>query len=227
MRIFNLFFGMYFFLCFSSFSLLAQKKTKEVAFHKQLKEIKTTLSGVYEIRETDEKLPASARIPQDIIMIPIWELSDELWIYGAWLNPDLKERPMEENMWRIRADKNQPGKILFDLYRIPDPQNYQYEWRKNTPYADLSPQIFIDNHPPCHGQFNFLPNQVIQGAGIEPCFRNKEEKLTSYVSGLVDFKFSEQGITQGHKFFNSKGETIMQFNHEVLAKKTKLKVKNY
>jgi hypothetical protein len=209
-------------------SAVAQKKAKEIPFHKQLKEIKTAISGIYEMRITDESLPAAARIPQDMLIFPIWEVKNEQWFYFAWINPQLKERPLEETLWRTYQDSTQPGKILFDLYRIPNSKNYQYEWRKKQPYADLNPDLIIGEGDRCAGELKILPEKVFQGISYEPCPREETGSSAAYTSLLVDFKFSPKGIiTFGNKHYDNKGNIVMQFDHSVPAKKVNTKIQSY
>jgi len=228
MRSINLFWGMCLLFLFTNTTLLAQKKAKEPSLNKQFKELRAAFAGIYEMRNTDESLPAAARIPQDMLIFPIWEVKNEQWFYFAWLNPQLKDRPLEETLWRAYQDSTKPGKILFDLYRIPNSKNYQYEWRKKQPYADLNPDLIIGEGDRCAGELNMLADKVYQAVSYEPCPREETGSSAAYTSILVDFKFSPKGfITFGNRHYDNKGNVVMQFDHSMPAKKVNTKLQSY
>jgi hypothetical protein len=220
MRIFSL--GCLFLLGIFVSPIFAQKKSKHAEskpFASQLEEIKKQVAGLYEMRVTDPNAPASAKIPQDMLVFPIWKVENEQWFYFAWINTSLKERPMEEAFWRIYQDPNQAGRILCDFHRIPDRTNYQYEWRKNKPYSNLNHDAIADM-PHCAGELKILSDGVLQGLTFEPCPREESNKGGGYVATAVDFKFHKTFLTMGNAHVDKNGNPVIKFDHSIQLKKS-------
>lgn len=203
-------------------SLAAQKKPK--AFAQQLKTLTQTLSGVYEFRLTDPKLPAAVRVPQDILVLPIWEVKNEQWFYFAWLHADNKESPLEQSLWRVYRDSTE--KIRCDFHRLPDPKEYVQEWKKKKPFAGLNPNTILGETTVCEGEFRHAPEGFWEALTFKPCPKG-EESAAPYSSMSIRIRFDGKTFGTGTKYLDSKGGVVMQYNYSFPAPKTHTHFRKY
>jgi len=172
--------------------------------------------------------PPAARVSQDILCSPVWELDTEHWYHLAWLNPQLKEQPLEEVILRIYQDPKQTDKILCDFHRIPNAKSYQHEWKNKKPYGDLTPSMILDESNLCAGELKILPEGCLQIITYDACPREEHNKGGSYMATIADIKIYPKYLTMGNKHIDKNGDIILQLEHaNFMFKKSTIKPQSY
>ena len=196
-------------------------------FKKQVKSFTKSAQGLYEVRNTDERIPESQRQPQDLLMFPIthWNTEKDAWFCFVWLSPKFKEKPLE--LVLIHTSYNDAQMMRADFYSMPAtaPEGFLLEWRKAKPFAPMTADFLMTEAQPCKGFISIGEDGVYKMQSFEPCPRNT--KGAGYVAISVDSRFYGKTYSSGVKFHTPDGKILLEHSHEFKSKKTSSSLKKY
>jgi hypothetical protein len=218
-------------LLFIFFSVLciqpSQSQDNVAAFKKQIKTFTKAAQGLYEVRNTDERLSESQKQPQDLLFFPIthWNTDQEAWFCFVWLIPKFKNKPLELVLCQVTY-KN-ADTLSTNFYAMPKnaPENLTFEWKKTNPFSPMTADFIKTEELPCAGYISIEKNSVYNMLSYSPCPR--ETKTAGYTAILVNSRFKGKSYSSGVKFYAPDGRVIIEHSHEFESKKTSSSLKKY
>lgn len=79
---------------------------------------------------------------QELISVPIWpKRGDEYWLYICWLQENLPEDLLSQEVWNFRKKDRETLEIV--MYDLPNKDKYIEDWKKREPLTSLSPNDLI------------------------------------------------------------------------------------
>lgn len=172
------------------------------------------LTGHYTNIDSDLAPNDPFQKPQEIVFIPIWpERTYEYWVAVYRFSPGAYDVPVIQHIFQLKPYKPDTLQVLD--YEYKNPSQYAQEWRKEKPFAGLSPDQFLIKKK-CR---NFVVQnkkgyQMISEGAY--CDRSLSEVMKGYA---VDMGIMADGIYYNNSYYKAKGELLYSYKKPLFFKR--------